>query len=129
MLDEPIEIDQFQNDMAQENTVEEQKEPQDEDIFEDVEQSKCVLIGFQKEEVHISSQQNFAKLEVMRIESIVHMNDQWIELNGGGLLPAQNTQNSNSCTAGVVTALCMLYVLLLVECYKHTINYILNTGY
>jgi hypothetical protein len=36
--------------MAQENTVEEQKEPQGEDIFEDVEQSECVLMGFQKEE-------------------------------------------------------------------------------
>jgi hypothetical protein len=34
-----------------------------------------------------------------------------LKLNGGGLLPAQNAQKSNSCTACAVTALVQLYVL------------------
>jgi hypothetical protein len=126
---EPKIIDQFKNDdqkpcqkpqktiepmvssmeIEQDNTVEKQKEPQEEEIFEDED-----FTGFQEKEVNSStSQQNLAKIiEVMRIESIdqsiedVHwtMNDQWIELNEGGLLPAQNPQTSNSCTAFAVTA-------------------------
>jgi hypothetical protein len=56
------------------------------------------------------------------------MNGQWIELNGGGLLPAQNVQTSNSCTGCAVTALCMLHVETLVKWDKNTINNILNTG-
>jgi hypothetical protein len=118
---EPMEIEQ--------ETVQEQKE---EEIFEDD------FMAFQDEEINIStSQQNLAKLEVMRIERIenmnddVHwtMNDQWSEVNGGGLLPAQNFQTSNSCTACAVTALCALYVEPLVEWDRNTINNILNTGY
>jgi hypothetical protein len=67
---------------------------------------------------------NLAKLEekiieVERIEIIEDvywtMNDQWIKLNGGGLLPPQNAQIRNSCTAFAVTALCMLNVLTLEE--------------
>jgi hypothetical protein len=52
ILDEPMEIEQSQNeqfDMTQENTVEEQKEPQEEEIFEDVEQSEYGFMGFQEE--------------------------------------------------------------------------------
>jgi hypothetical protein len=68
------------------------------------EQSEWGFMGSQAEEINIStSQQYLAKIiEVMRIENIEHMNDQsiedvhwtmndqWIELNGGGLLPSQN---------------------------------------
>jgi hypothetical protein len=54
----------------------------------------------------------------MQIENVdqsiedVHwtMNDQWREVNGGELLPAQNFQTSNSCTACAVTALVQLFV-------------------
>jgi hypothetical protein len=55
----------------------------------------------------------------MRIESIEHMNDQWIGLNEGGLLPAQNA----------VTALVQLYILAVKQWDKNTLNNILNTGY
>jgi hypothetical protein len=115
-------IDQFKNDdqkpqkpIKQESTVQEQKEPQEEEIFEDED-----FMGFQKEEIISTSQQNLAKIiEAMRIENVkdVHwtMNDQWREVNGGGLLPALNAQKSNSCTACAVTALCMLHVEPLVD--------------
>jgi hypothetical protein len=65
----------------------------------------------------------------MRIESIEHMNDQWIGLNEGGLLPAQNAQKSNFCTACAVTALVQLYILPVKQWDKNTLNNILNTGY
>jgi hypothetical protein len=135
-------IDQFKNDdqkpqktikpmeIEQENTV--QKEPQEAEIFEDD------FMAFQDEEINIStSQQNLAKLELMRIESIEHMNDdvhwtmndQWREVNGGGLLPAQNFQTSTSCTACAVTALVQLFVSPFIEWDRNTANNILNTGY
>jgi hypothetical protein len=65
-----MEIDQFQNeqfDMAQENTVEEQKEPQDEQIFEDVEDKTVERSEWGLQNIP-TSQQNLAKLEEKIIE-------------------------------------------------------------